>query len=484
VRAWFVPAAGLLGGFAAGCATIAGLDLLEKVDCVVCDAGSILDAGGSYKDVVPPVDAGPTHAIRGTVTGLVGGGLVLENNGSDDLAIAADGPFVFMDRVSERMPYSVTVLQQPSNQTCAVVRGSGVVGTADVTNVQVTCAAKTFTIGGAVSGLMGSGLVLQNNGADNLPIAANGPFSFASGVTNGASYAVTVLTQPSNPSQACVVSSGTGAVAAANVTGVVVNCTSGSFTVGGSVTGLVGTGLVVQNNGANDLAIAANGTFSFATPVQAGSPYAVTVKTQPSDFEQTCAVTNGTGSIGAANVSNVQIACGAVKAIAVSGPGGQIADGRGSCTTVMPGPPRTSDITIATDHFMINDVTVTLTDLNHTFGGDLIATLQHVESRTSVDLFRRVEMAPNLECGSRGVFGGTYRFSDSFTGDLWSFPAMTASLPPGDYFASTTSGTKSLLTGASGFRGRGVAGTWRLTITDAVMGDTGSLGGWTLRLTP
>ncbi len=84
---------------------------------------------------------------------------------------------------------------------------------------------QTFTIGGTVSGLSGSGLVLQNNGADNLTIAANGPFAFAAPAANGGAYSVTVLTQPSNPTQTCTVSNSTG-TATANVTSVLVSCSS------------------------------------------------------------------------------------------------------------------------------------------------------------------------------------------------------------------------------------------------------------------
>src|SRR3954453_5742796 len=57
-----------------------------------------------------------------------------------------------------------------------------------------------FTIGGNVAGLAGTGLVLQNNGADNLSVTASGTFTFATAVKSGAAYAVTVLTQPSSPS--------------------------------------------------------------------------------------------------------------------------------------------------------------------------------------------------------------------------------------------------------------------------------------------
>lgn len=81
-----------------------------------------------------------------------------------------------------------------------------------------------FIIGCTVSGLTGSGLVLQNNAADNLNISANGTFAFATSLANGAAYAVTVNTQPSSPSQVCTVSSGSGTVANADVT-VTIRCT-------------------------------------------------------------------------------------------------------------------------------------------------------------------------------------------------------------------------------------------------------------------
>ncbi len=54
-----------------------------------------------------------------------------------------------------------------------------------------------FTVGGTVSGLAGSGLVLQNNAGDDLSISADGTFSFTARVANGGTYAVTVNTQPS-----------------------------------------------------------------------------------------------------------------------------------------------------------------------------------------------------------------------------------------------------------------------------------------------
>jgi len=87
----------------------------------------------------------------------------------------------------------------------------------------VACTTATYTIGGTVSGLAGTGLVLQDNGKDNLPISANGSFTFATPIIAGSAYSVTILSQPSNPAQTCVASNGTG-TATTNVTSVQVNC--------------------------------------------------------------------------------------------------------------------------------------------------------------------------------------------------------------------------------------------------------------------
>jgi N-acetylneuraminic acid mutarotase len=78
--------------------------------------------------------------------------------------------------------------------------------------------------------------------------------------------------------------------------------------VGGTVTGLAGTGLVLQNNSTDNLAIGANGSFTFSAALSSGSTYAVTVLTQPSSPAQSCAVTNGSGTA-TANVNNVQVTC-------------------------------------------------------------------------------------------------------------------------------------------------------------------------------
>ncbi|MBI3358837.1 MAG: hypothetical protein HY037_04530, partial [Nitrospirae bacterium] len=98
---------------------------------------------------------------------------------------------------------------------------------------------KTFTIGGTVAGLTGTGLVLQNNGGNNLSISANATsFTFAMAIVSGTAYNVTVVTQPTSPAQTCTVTNAAGTVADVNITNVAVACVTdapSSFTIGGTV---------------------------------------------------------------------------------------------------------------------------------------------------------------------------------------------------------------------------------------------------------
>ena len=81
-----------------------------------------------------------------------------------------------------------------------------------------------------------------------------------------------------------------------------------SFRIGGTLAGLPAYATVVlQDNGGDNLSLGANGAFSFATKVANGSPYYVTVLTQPAG--QFCAVSNGTGTVGGVDVTNVQVSC-------------------------------------------------------------------------------------------------------------------------------------------------------------------------------
>lgn len=80
-----------------------------------------------------------------------------------------------------------------------------------------------YRVGGTVTGLSGT-MTLQNSGADNLTVAANGPFTFATALATASAYAVTVLSPPAG--QTCVVANASGTVASANVTNVGLSCSA------------------------------------------------------------------------------------------------------------------------------------------------------------------------------------------------------------------------------------------------------------------
>lgn len=80
-----------------------------------------------------------------------------------------------------------------------------------------------------------------------------------------------------------------------------------AYGIGGMVSGLIGGTVTLQLNGGGDLALSANGGFTFDGAGSAGFAYAVTVATQPQG--QTCAVANGAGTVASANVTNVTVSC-------------------------------------------------------------------------------------------------------------------------------------------------------------------------------
>ena len=82
-----------------------------------------------------------------------------------------------------------------------------------------------------------------------------------------------------------------------------------SFKIGGTVSGLAGSGLVLRNIGSNDFAVTGNGPFTFSIPIANGVPYSVAVAMQPTNPAQICTVTNGSGTVTNAAVANVAVDC-------------------------------------------------------------------------------------------------------------------------------------------------------------------------------
>lgn len=173
-----------------------------------------------------------------------------------------------------------------------------------------------YTLGGAASGVLGTGLVLRNNGGDDLTVASGVPaYAFNTSVLAGNSYNVTVLSHPSAPTQKCSVTAASGVMPANNVTNADVSCIT-AYTISASITNATGAGLVLQNNGGDNLLIpaAASGTTQtvpFSTPLLGNDNYTVSVLTQPHTPSQNCTIAAPSGRVSGGPVT-VSVSCGSV----------------------------------------------------------------------------------------------------------------------------------------------------------------------------
>jgi hypothetical protein len=279
------------------------------------------------------------YTLGGTVSGLDGHDLQLSNNGTDDwVTLNGNGPFSFPKALPSGALYDVAVRVNPTNrwQTCTVAHASadagadggdsvsGVIGASDVTDLAVTCTTNAYDVKVKVTGLAGSGLVLQVNGGGDLSVPTSGSYTFSTQVESGDNYNVSVFAQPVSPWQTCA-ANGPSRMQGASVV-VDVACTVNTHAVGGTLSGLTGAGLVLTNEGGDDLTLSgpsANGSFAFATPVPSGGAYGVKIKTQPTGGAtgEDCFIVSPTGAPGTianADIASVQVSCGTKKLVFVT----------------------------------------------------------------------------------------------------------------------------------------------------------------------
>ncbi|QDQ28638.1 hypothetical protein FNU76_21040 [Chitinimonas arctica] len=84
---------------------------------------------------------------------------------------------------------------------------------------------------------------------------------------------------------------------------------SAKYTLGGTVSGLSATGLILSN-GQDIITIPPNvSSFSFPGQLQAGENYEVKVVGQPAGFTEVCTLRDAAGKMGAANISNIAVSC-------------------------------------------------------------------------------------------------------------------------------------------------------------------------------
>jgi 6-phosphogluconolactonase len=85
-----------------------------------------------------------------------------------------------------------------------------------------------YTLSGTVVGLTGNGLVLTEVTQGTLTVFRSGDFSFPDQMASGVNYDVTVLSDPTTPTQGCTVTNGSGTIDNAGVTNITVTCNNTS----------------------------------------------------------------------------------------------------------------------------------------------------------------------------------------------------------------------------------------------------------------
>jgi hypothetical protein len=81
------------------------------------------------------------------------------------------------------------------------------------------------------------------------------------------------------------------------------------FFVGGRVNGLSGVGLALRNSRGEQIEVEADGKFVFASTLDDGSDYEVTVGREPIGPVQSCTVEHARGKITGKNAMDVTITC-------------------------------------------------------------------------------------------------------------------------------------------------------------------------------
>jgi len=164
-----------------------------------------------------------TYTVSGSLTGLSASGLVLRLNSANLIVANGATTFKFASTLTSNSTYTVSVGIQPAGYICSVVNGFGTITNANITNVSVECA-KTYTVGGSITGLTKAGLILKLNGGATKIVASGAmSYTFSTSLTAGTAYLVTLQ---SPDGLICTAANNSGVMGTANLTNANIACTT------------------------------------------------------------------------------------------------------------------------------------------------------------------------------------------------------------------------------------------------------------------
>ena len=177
----------------------------------------------------------------------------------------------------------------------ASLLGLAACGGSSVTNV---------TLGGNITGLTSGTLVLSNGLSSSTLTPGMTSYVLPGRATVGLGYGVGIVSQPADLT--CTLANASGIAEEKDINNINVTCATNN-SLGGTVTGLTAGSLVLVNGRDNVTIAAGSTTFAFPTKIVNGTPFGITILTQP--VGKTCTVTGGIGTMGTANITSVAVNC-------------------------------------------------------------------------------------------------------------------------------------------------------------------------------
>ena len=295
--------------------------------------------------IVAGCGGGSRYSIGGTVSGL-SGSLVLQNNGSGNLTVTANGNFTFAFKASQGNSYNVTVLTPSGGQHCVVSNGAGTVAGQDVSDIVVTCLSlnqmggamqgRSLSLSTAVSTLAGTGLQGSADNVTGTQASFGAPYEMATDGTN-------LYVADSQNNKIRMIAIASGAVTTLAGTGAVgkLDSTNGALATFNNPKGITtdGTILYVADTGNNLIRKIEIATGAVTTLAGTGAPGSFDSASGTSaTFNFPAGITTDNSNLYVADTNNnkirkIVIATGAVTTLAGTGQPGAADNSTGTSAT-------------------------------------------------------------------------------------------------------------------------------------------------------
>ena len=276
------------------------------IDGTLANATVFLDLNGNGMQ-----DAGEPSTTTGANGAFSLQATAAQLSSSSMIALATAGTTTDSDIPGKTVSANFSLIAPPGNyQVISPITSLVVANIQSAGSASAAASAVAATLNIPSAALNENYVAAGDTSVHNLAAAvAQGIASVQSQSTAGTSLAAqyqslnTVVANHLVPNLASIESASSPAAAAA----LAVHDINSIYSLGGSVRGLKGAGLVLAN-GTSTVAPAIDASgFTFPNLLESGSSYSVTVQAQPAG--QTCSVSNGSGQIANASTSTVQVSC-------------------------------------------------------------------------------------------------------------------------------------------------------------------------------